>query len=191
VGTLPWMPNTREARRRGPLVGYIVAAIAGVLMGILLTVGLLIALAPQPRIAAPAQTTPAHATVTLDNAFLTALAAAALQQVQAPFAISNVRVAVHPGNQLVITADATSGLLTRQLTMAGTLESDNGRLHLAVTQTQIGGLPLPGPLNLLLESALNARLATLDNLLQFGGAHYAVTTVTSQEGKLTLGLGRT
>lgn len=159
------------------------------LVGILLVFTALVILAPQPRApASPPSVVPAHATLTLDDAFLSQLGAEALRGAALPFAISNVRVAIHPANQIAVFADATAGLFTRQLTVTGTLAAVDGRLRLSVTQASVGGLALPAALDAVLESALNARLATLNDLFQFGGTSYAITSVTTQEGQLTLGL---
>ena len=160
------------------------------LAGILLAFTALVILGPQPPAPSPSTpgVVPAHAAITVDDAFLSQLGAEALNGAALPFAISNVRVAIHPANQIAIYADATAGLLTRQLTVTGTLAAVNGRLRLSVTRASIGGLALPAALDAVLESALNARLATLNDLFQFGGTSYAITSVTTQEGQLTLGL---
>lgn len=181
-----WGPQRGDGRR---LLGCLAPAIAGVLVGIVLALIALVALAPPPRGAPPPSTSiPAHATITLDNAFLSQLSADALRQTTLPFALANVRAAIHPGNQIAIAADATAGPFTRELAAAGTLTVADGRLHLHVTQASVGGLALPAALNGALESTLNARLAALNDLLQLGGTSYAITSVTTQEGLLTLGL---
>ncbi len=173
------------------MLGCLAPAIGGVVVGILLTLGALVVLAPQPHAPArPAASSagPAHVTLTLDDAFLSQLSADGLRQAALPFTLSNVRVAIHPANQIAITADATAGLLTRRLAVAATLSAEGGQLRLRVTQAAVGGLSLPAPLDAALETALNAKLASLNDLLQFGGTSYAITSVTTQEGLLTLGL---
>lgn len=186
-----WTNHARAGGSNRRLLGCLAPAVGGLIVGILLALGALVVLAPQPRAAvphAPASTAPGHATLTLDDAFLSQLSADALRQAGLPFALSNVRVAIHPANQIAIAADATAGPLTRQLAITGILSVDGGRVRLHVTQAAVGGLSLPAPLDAALESALNARLATLNGLLQFGGTSYAITSVTTEEGQLTLGL---
>lgn len=186
-----WLRRAKtEARQRPLLVGCLIPAAGGVVVGVLLAFTALVILGPQPQAPTSATTSvvPAHATITLDDAFLSQLDAEALTGAALPFAISSVRVAIHPANQIAIYADATAGLFTRQLTVTGTLTAVDGRLRLSVTQASVGGLALPAALDAALESALNARLAALNDLFQFGGTSYAITSVTTQEGKLTLGL---
>lgn len=190
----PWIQPAREARRGRRLLGCLVpTAAAGVLVGIVLALVALVVLAPPPRSAPPPLVAlpPAHATLTLDDAFLSQLSADALRQAALPFALGNVRVAIHPGNQIAIAADAADaavGPLTRELAVAGILTTADGGLHLHVTQAAVGGLALPAALDGVLESALNARLAALNDLLRLGSTRYAITSVTTQEGLLTLRL---
>lgn len=186
-----WISRVSIAREHRGLRGCLAPAVGGLIVGILLTLVVLVGLTPQPRTAAPrapASVAAADATLTLDEAFLTQLSADALRQTTLPFTLSNVRVAIHPGNQIAIFANATAGLLTRQLAIVGTLSVDRGRLRLHVAQATIGGLALPAPFDAALESALNAKLASLNDLFQLGGTSYAITSVGTQEGLLTLGL---
>lgn len=186
-----WIPRVRMARQRRGLLGCLAPAIGGVVVGILLALGAIVVLGPQPHAPpppTPASAAPAHATLTLDDAFLSRLSADGLRQANLPFTTSNVRVTIHPNDQIAIVADATAGLLTRQLDVSGSLGLAGGRLRLHVTQAAIGGLALPAPFDAALESALNAQLATLNDLFQFGGTSYAITSVATREGLLTLGL---
>lgn len=186
-----WLRRAKnEARQRPLLVGCVLPVACGLVVGVLLAFTALVILGPQPRAPTPATTSvaPVHATITLDDAFLSQLGSDALHGAALPFTITNVRVAIHPANQFAVFADATAGPLTRQLTLTGTLAAVDGRLRLRVTQAAVGGLALPAALDAALESALNARLATLNELFQFGGTSYAITSVTTREGQLTLGL---
>lgn len=186
-----WIQHAKmEARQRPLLVGCLIPAAGGVVVGVLLAFTALVMLGQQPRVPPPASTSvaPVHATLTLDNAFLSQLGSDALRGAALPFTITNVHVAIHPGNQIAIAADATAGLFTRELAVAGTLTATDGRLRLHVTQAAVGGLALPAALDAALESALNARLAALNDLFQLGGTRYAITSVATQEGLLTLGL---
>lgn len=190
--TVPlWTQRVLEARRGRGALGCLAPAIGGVVVGILLALIALAVLGPQPRAATSPPATssaPAHATLTLDDAFLTQISADALHQARLPFTIANTRVAIHPDDQIAISADATIGPLTRQLAVTGTLAAVDGRVQVHVTQAEVGGLGLPAALDAALESALNAKLATLNDLFQFGGTSYAITSLTTQEGQLTLGL---
>lgn len=160
-------------------------------VGILLAFAALVVLAPQSPAPTPSPAVtsfaPAHATITLDDAFLSQVGVDALSGAALPFVVSNVRVAMHPANQIAIVADATAGPLSRQLAVSGTLAAVGGRLRLSVTRAAAGGLTLPAALDAALESDLNARLATLNDLFQFGRTSYAITSVTTREGQLTLG----
>ena len=183
-----WSPYATTETRQRRLLGCLAPAIGGVLVGILLALVALVILAPQPRVARQPGAAPAHATLTLDDAFLSQLSGDALRGAALPFTLSNVRVAIHPDNQIALVADAITGPLNRQLAMTGTLVADSGQLHIHVTQASVGGLTLPAALDTVLGSALNARLATLNDQFQVGGTRYAITSVTTQEGQLTLGL---
>lgn len=186
-----WRARISAARESRGLLGCLAPAIGGLIVGILLTLGALVALAPQPHVPPPsvaASAAPAHATLTLDDTFLSQLSADGLRQANLPFTTSNVRVAIHPHDQIAISADATAVLLTRQLAVTGILGVDGGRLRLHVTQAAIGGLALPAAFDAALESALNAQLASLNDLFQYGGTRYVITSLATREGQLTLGL---
>ena len=149
-----------EPRRAGCLVG----ALTGFVLGALAIIIALMALPPrQPVTVPPATTEPGHITVTVDDATLSQLAAAGVQNANLPVAVSNVHAHIQDGSALAIAGDAALSLVgTRPFAAAAQLSVANGRLVVHLTRGLIGDLSLPAPTLAALESALNDRLTAHD-----------------------------
>ncbi|HEU5438710.1 MAG TPA: hypothetical protein VFU88_05430 [Ktedonobacterales bacterium] len=176
----------RERERRGCWGVPVAVLLAGLLVGAGLTLLVQVLWVPGPAMPA-APRAAGDATLTVDDAFLSQLAAGGLAQGQLPFSVSNVRVRVQAGNVMTMTGTTSpAGLLpARELSVTGQLAASGGRVSFHVTQATVGGLPLPPPVDAALEQALNARLATLADILQVGNTHYSVTGVRTTDGQLT------
>lgn len=174
-----------EPRRAGCLIW----ALTGFVLGALAIIIALMALPPRQRATVPAATEPGpgHITVTLDDATLSQLAAAGVQNANLPAPVSNVHAHIQDGDALAIAGDAALPLVgTRPFAAAAQLSVADGRLAVHLTRGAIGDLSLPAPALAALESALNDRLAAHDLAIFPGGPRYVLTGLTTSAGRLTL-----
>jgi len=185
VSTWP-EPHRRlsEPRRAGCLIW----ALTGFVLGALAVIIALMALPPRQTATVPAAAAePGHITVTLDDATLTQLVAAGVQNAHLPVPVSNVHAHIQDGDALAIAGDAALPLVgTRPFAAAAQLSVADGRLAVHLTRGAIGDLSLPAPALAALESALNDRLAAHDLAIFPGGPRYAITGLTTSDGRLTL-----
>jgi hypothetical protein len=177
----------RGRERRGCGVVLLAMLVIGLLVGAGLTLLVQLLWVPGPAVPAAPQTA-GTATLTVDDAFLSQLAAGGLAQAQLPFGVSNVLVHVQAGTTMTLagTTSPTGPLPARELSVTGQLAASGGRVSLHVTQATVGGVPLPPPVDAALEQVLNARLATLADRLQVGATRYTVTGVRTTDGQLTV-----
>ncbi len=169
-------------------VGCLAWALIGFILGALALIIVLVALPPrQPAAPPPAVSSAGHITVTLDDATVTQLVAAGVQNAQLPVAVSNVHAHIQDGGILAIGGDAALPLVgTRPFAATAQPSVANGRLAAHLTQGSVGELSLPAPSLAALESALNKRLTTQDFAIFPGGPNYHITGLTSSDGRLTL-----
>lgn len=175
-----------EPRRAGCLIW----ALTGFVLGALAIIIALMALPPRQTTATVPTATepgPGHITVTLDDATLSQLAAAGVQNANLPVPVNNVHAHIQAGDALAIAGDAALPLVgTRPFAAAAQLSVADGRLALRLTRGLIGDLSLPAPALAALESALNDRLAAHDLAIFPGGPRYVLTGLTTSDGRLTL-----
>lgn len=177
-----------EKRLDMSLLGTIGKIAAGVLLGIALTLGVLVFLAPGPQPAQTATATTPDISVTVSDAYLTRAAGAAISQAQLPVTIGHVRASIAPGDQLTLSgnAEAVFGLVQRPLAATSQLEATNGHLAIHITNATLGGMPLPSPVTAVLENSVNTQLTNAMTGLVPGNQHYVVTGVTTGSHLVTI-----
>ena len=169
----------------------IAAALLGIVLGIVLTLAALVALAPQRSGAPVAQTAqPYDVAVTVGDTYLTSALSDAVTHGSLPVAISNIRAHADSGNTVQVSGDVSNvptfaGNGQRSLTASLMLSATSGQLHAQVEQASIGGLNLPTPATSALERAIDQQLASTTRSLA-GGDNYALVGVNSSPGHLTL-----
>ncbi len=182
----PWLAE----HRRTLLVG-----VGGMLAGVIVTCLFLALLAPQPEAVTPTGSSGgADATATLDDTYLGDLIAESLAQAALPFGVQHVAAHAKAGNEIDVSGDLTGvptlpGQPARRMTARLQLSAVNGALHAHIESIDFGGLGLPGLATATLESQINAHLR-FPALMQAGGHRYAVTSVTTKDGSVTMTLKR-
>lgn len=161
----------------------------GLLLGVLLAVLVLVALAPHPSFA-PAGPPPEHdISITVDDRYLTRLMGEGMARANLPFVIRGISAHAAPNNVVVITGQAQiAGVGSADLLAKAQAYASDGTIALRNLYGSIGGVGLAGAATDVLQTAINARIAAERQLLTQGGVHYRVVGVSSSDGQLTLHL---
>lgn len=164
--------------------------VSGLLIGIVLTVLVLIWVAPEPPAVVKPKASASDVSITIDDAALTNLAAAGIAQAGLPFGVSNVQAHIQPNDIVQITGDVPilGGLDMRRLSATARLDVQSGHLVMRITHASVGGLELPSVLVAAIENAFDIKSAQLTNSLIVDNTHYTVSGVSSTSGNLTLRL---
>jgi hypothetical protein len=187
-GTRQSGPSATRGWLRKPPLGTIGKMAAGLVLGVILTVAVLVLWAPTPQPLAAAAPTGSDITISVSDAYLSRTAGLAISHAQLPVTIGNVQAHTEPGNQLTFSgqADALFGFVQRPLAATSQLTAEHGHLALHITNATVGGLPLPAPVTGLLESAVNTQLANVTNQLTSGNSHLVVTGVATGGSQVTI-----
>ncbi len=185
--------NAKDRDRRNLTLAATVAKIAGgMLLGIVLTLALLVFLAPGPQPVPTRSTAVPDLTITVSDNYIARAASTALSRAQLPVAIGNVRAQTAPGNQLTFSGNAQVffGLAQPSLSATSQLEATGGHLAVHITRANLGGLPLPSLATSAMEGTIDAQLASTMSALTPPGQHYLVTGVTTGSQQVTIDLAQ-
>jgi hypothetical protein len=177
----------RRARSAGGCLGAVLLLVLGAVLGIVVALGWMAFAAPR---AAPMAvgSAPGGATITVDDAFLSAAMRTALAGAQLPIAVSDARAHCLAGDRILVSGSAGVGPLTSSLTMTVQPVAVDGRLAMHVLSASVGSVPLPTGADAALEDAIDAQLvATIGRVLPDTG--YVVHAARTAPGQLILVLG--
>lgn len=176
--------------RRRPMLLGCGGLLAGLLLGVLLTVFCLAAFGPHPGAAAPISNNPnGNVAISMDDIYLTSIVESSVGSASLPITLRNIQVEIQPDNQVTISAHVDSPLPgADQLAASGRLRVQSGLLAMRITDAQIGGLPMPGVVTSALEKAINEQLAQVTHTLV--PPNFAITSVTTTEHHLQMRISK-
>jgi hypothetical protein len=161
------------------------------LIGLLVAVLGLFALAPRQKPAAPGTgQTNGQIGISLDDVYLTRILAGAMSNGTLPIQLSNVQAEILPKNRIKLSG-TTSGQFPIHAPLVATahVQLEAGLPTIQFVSAQVGGLPLPAPVTDALEQPINSKLAQImANLLPPGSsitglsttAHHLLMTIAQQ-----------
>lgn len=181
--------NAQPAQRQFALLGC-GGLVFGLVIGALLTILGLIALAPQPQPATPNPArTAGNLTITMDDVYLTQVVGSAVSQASLPISLSDVQVEILPDDRVKISGNARTLIPgTNQMVATAQIETRSGTLALHILSAKIGGLTLPAAITSALERAINAKLAEMIQELVPQG--YTISGVSTTEHQLRMDISR-
>lgn len=150
----------------------------------------LIAFAPRPLTASPgARDQNSDLSITMDDAYLTQVIAAAISQASLPISLSDIQAEIQPGNQVKISAK-TSGTFPvgLPLTAVTQLSVQSGHLAMHIASAQAGGLSLPAAAISALEQQINDKLTRESNFLL--PSNYLITAINTTEHHLQMSIAQ-
>lgn len=163
--------------------GLIVGLVLG---GLLMLLGL-IALAPRPQVAAPSTAgNSGNLSISMDDTYLTHIITKGISQsTTMPITMTNIQAEILPGDEVKLSAYTQSGLpVNAQLTAIAQLRIEGGQLVMHIASAYVGGLPLPAAVVTAIEQPINTSLAqTMSYLLPPG---YAVSNVNTTAHRLQM-----
>lgn len=173
-----------------PSRDQLIWAAGGLLVGVILTVIVLLGVAPEPPAVAKPPVSASDVSITIDDAALTNLTTAGIAQAGLPFSVTNVQAHIQPNEVVQITGDVPilGSLEIRRLSATARLAVQNGHLVMHISQASVGGLGLPSILVAAIENAFDVKSEQLTNSLVLDNTHYVVSDVSSISGQLTLRL---
>lgn len=173
-----------------PRRGQLIWAAGGLLIGIVLTVVVLVGVAPEPPAVAKPPVGTSNIAITIDDTALTDLATAGIAQAGLPFSVTNVQAHIQPNEVVQISGDVPilGGLAIRRLSATAHLDVRSGHVVMHISQASVGSLALPSILVTAIENALNVKSAQLSNSLVVGNTRYVLSDISSTTGQLTLHL---
>lgn len=173
-----------------PSRDQLIWAAGGLLVGIILTVIVLLGVAPEPPAVAKPPASASDVSITIDDAALTNLTTAGIAQAGLPFSVTNVQAHIRPNEVVQITGDVPilGGLEIRRLSATARLAVQNGHVVMHISQASVGGLGLPSILVAAIENSFDVKSEQLTNSLVLDNTHYVVSDVSSTSGQLTLRL---
>lgn len=177
----------RRARLPGGCLGANLLVALGVVLGILVALGWMAFAAPRVAPVAVGSAS-GGASVTVDDAFLSAAMRTGLSGAQLPVAVSDTRAHCLAGDRITVASTAGVGPLAAPLTITVQPVAQRGQLAMHVLSASVGSVPLPTDADAALEGAINAQLAaTIGRILP--GTDYVVRGVRTAPGQLILVLG--
>lgn len=183
------MQGTTPAQRQLALWGC-GGLVAGLIIGIVVTVFGLVVFAPQPRAATPnPAATAGDLTITMDDVYLTQVVNSAVSQASLPISLNNIQVEIQPNNQVTMSGHARTFVPGgSQLVAIAQIGAQSGAPTLHILSANIGGLTLPATVTRALELAINAQLSEqTQGLLPQG---YVITGVSTTEHHLSIAISR-
>ena len=191
--TTLWDQSLRAAgaNERGRAVTRILWGGGGFLLGVLVAIITLVVFAPHPKVVAPSPRPDTDLMVTLDDQYLARLVEQGIAKAKLPFTLTNIRAHISAHNVITISANlkADPNLpATSDLSAQAQISASAGTVALSNLAGTAGGLTLPDPVANILETAINARLATEKDYLTRGGIHYDIVGLSSTDGRLTISL---
>lgn len=189
--TLSLADFRRRLRLRWPPSrDQLIWAAGGLIVGVVLTVIVLLGVAPEPPAVAKPPVSTCDVSITIDDAALTNLTTAGIAQAGLPFSVKNVQAHIQPNEVVQITGDVPilGGLDVRRLSATAHLAVQNGHLVMHISQASVGGLGLPSILVAAIENSFDVKSEQLTNSLVVDSTHYVVSDVSSTSGQLTLRL---
>lgn len=187
VGRARSTRTSRHAALPGGCLGAALLVALGIVAGIV--VALVWMAFASPRVApVPIGAAPGGATVTVDDAFLSAAIRTALAGAQLPITITNARAQCLAGDRINITGTAGIGPLAAPLTITAQPVAVDGRLAMRVLSASVGAAPLPTDADAAIESAIDTQIAaTVGRVLPDTG--YVVRAARTTPGHLIVVVG--
>ena len=173
-----------------PSRDQLIWAAGGLLVGIILTVIVLLGVAPEPPAVAKPPVSASDVSITIDDAALTNLTTAGIAQAGLPFSVTNVQAHIQPNEVVQITGDVPilGSLEIRRLSATAHLAVQDGHVVMHISHASVGGLGLPSILVAAIENSFDVKSEQLTNSLVLDNTHYVVSDVSSTSGQLTLRL---
>lgn len=186
-GNITW--GTSPAQRQLALWGC-GGLIAGLIIGIVVTVFGLVVFAPQPQPATPnPASTAGDLSITMDDVYLTQVVNSAVSQASLPISLSNIQVEIQPNNQVKMSGHASTFVPGgSQMVATAQVGAQSGAPTLRILSASVGGLTLPATVTGALELAINAKLAEQTQALLPQG--YVITGVSTTEHNLSIAISR-
>ncbi len=170
------------APSRGPKLLWI---IGGLLLGVLLTLGVELFLAPRAE-TLPSSSGTGDVSITIDDSFATHQAVRGLSLVHLPFTVTNVRAHINAGNSISISGVASTGPVAQQFAATSQVGISDGQLVSHLTSAQVGSVELPGPVTSLLDQAIDTQLDDAVARLLPSSTGLVLSSINTTSGRLTL-----
>lgn len=151
----------------------------GLVIGVLVTLFGLFALAPRPQVASPVSSVPGgELGISLDDVYLTRILSDAMSGSTLPIHLSDIHAEIQPGNLIKLSGSASGQFpISAPLVATAQLRLQAGKPTIHFLSAQVGGLPLPGAITAALERPINAKLAqTMADLLPPGSTVTGLST---------------
>src|SRR5262249_24339338 len=137
--------------------------VGGFLLGMLVAIIGLVVFAPHPRVITLSPRPDTDLVVAVDDQYLARLVEQGIAKANLPFTLTNIRAHISANNVINISANlkADPNLpATSDLGAQAQISASDGTIALNGLAGTAGGLVLPNPVANILETAINARLAT-------------------------------
>jgi hypothetical protein len=159
--------------------------IGGVMLGIVLTLGVLLLFPPKAIPLDPPSGT-GDVSISIDDNFVKHQAVRGVSEVHLPFGISDLKTHINAGNSISVSGVISGGPFAGQFAATSQVGIANGALLSHLTSAQVGSITLPGWVTTLLDQAIDVQLDSSVAKLLPTSTGLVLSSITTTSGQLTL-----
>jgi hypothetical protein len=161
-------------------------AIGGVVLGVILTLGILMLFPPRAITLDPPPSGTGDVSISIDDIFVLHQAVRGLSEVHLPFSISDLKAHIDAGNSISVSGVISSGPFAGQFAATSQVGIANGQLLSHLTSAQVGSISLPGWVTATLDQAIDVQLDNAVAKLLPTNTGLVLSSITTTSGDLTL-----